>query len=67
MYSNAQIDSIKLKITPNKNLFKKVILPTSLIISGAFITEKTLEINFQNDIRNGIGKGFSTKLDDYLR
>jgi len=67
MFSSAQIDSTELKITPKKGFFKKAILPTSLIISGAFITDKALEINFQNDIRNGIGKGFSTTIDDYLR
>lgn len=67
IHSNAQIDSIELKRTPKKSFFKKAILPASLIIGGAFITEKTLEINFQNDIRNGIGKSLSTTVDDYLR
>lgn len=65
--SSAQIDSLGTKIAPNNNFFKKAILPTSLIIAGAFITEKTFETNFQNDIRKGIGNGFSTTLDDYFR
>jgi hypothetical protein len=67
LYSNAQIDSLAVSNTQKKSFFKKVILPTSLIISGALITEKALEISFQNDIRKGVGKGFSTSLDDYFR
>lgn len=67
MFSNAQLDSIHLKSTSKKSFFKKIILPTSLIVSGAFITEKILETNLQKDIRNGAGMDFSTTLDDYLR
>jgi len=65
--ANSQIDSLSLKKPIKKSFLKKAILPTSLIISGAFLTEKALEINLQNDIRKGIGKNVNTTLDDYFR
>lgn len=63
----AQKDSIELKPITKKSFFKKTILPTTLIISGALISEKAIEVDLQKDIRNGIGKNVSNNLDDYLR
>ncbi len=44
-----------------------MILPTSLIMVGSIVSGSTSETNFQSDIRQGIGNGFSTTLDDYFR
>ena len=44
-----------------------MIIPTSLIMGGSLLSRSTLENDLQRDIRKGIGKGFSTKLDDYFR
>lgn len=63
----AQRDSIPVKRTTKKSLLKKMIIPTSLIMGGSLLSRSTLENDLQRDIRKGIGKGFSTKLDDYFR
>jgi len=66
-YGKAQQDTIISKSIQSKKILKKAILPTSLIIGGAFISNSTFEKQQQENIRKGIGKNINTNLDDYLR
>ncbi len=63
----AQQDTTAFKSFHSKTILKKAILPVSLIIGGAFISNSTFEVQQQEKIRNGIGKGVNTNLDDYFR
>jgi len=63
----SQQDSITIKQVSSKKTFKKVILPVSLIVGGALMSNSSFEKEFQDNIRKGIGKNVDTKLDDFLR
>jgi len=64
---SAQKDSISVKKQKENQLVKKMIIPTALIVGGSIFSGSKGELNFQNDIRKGIGNGVSNSLDDYLR
>ena len=44
-----------------------MIIPTAFIVGGSIFSDSKGEIDLQNNIRNGLGKGISTRLDDYFR
>ncbi len=63
----AQKDSLVTKKNKKNQFFKKMIVPVGLITVGSILSGSKGEINIQNDIRKGVGKGVSTRLDDYFR
>ena len=56
-----QIDTIK-----TNKLFKKAILPISLISAGVLINKSTFEKTFQTNIRNKVGNTYDNKIDDFI-
>ncbi|MDJ0646205.1 MAG: phosphatase PAP2 family protein [Flavobacteriaceae bacterium] len=50
-----------------KTLFKKSILPVSIIIGGALMSNSIFEKNLQRDIRNFTGNNYHFPIDDYTR
>ena len=66
-HGKAQQDSLAAKSSLSNKTFKKIIVPTSLILGGVLISNSTLELNFQEDLRKGFGKNVNTNLDDYFR
>jgi len=67
VHITAQKDSLRTKKTSKKSVLKKMTLPASLIVGGSLVSGSISETDFQNNIRKGIGNGFSTTLDDYFR
>lgn len=62
---SAQIDSTKTHF--QNNFWKKGIIPTSLIVSGAMLSGRGFEKGLQDDIRSMVGERYSTEVDDYTR
>ncbi len=67
LQATAQKDSIAFNKERKNQLVKKIIIPTTLIVGGSLFSGSKSEINFQNTIRKGLGKGVTTSLDDYFR
>ncbi|MGB0881811.1 MAG: phosphatase PAP2 family protein [Vicingaceae bacterium] len=61
----AQKDSLGVK--SEKPLIVKTILPTALILTGALLTGKQVEKNWQADIRNKVGNDYHNGADDYIQ
>lgn len=62
---SAQIDSTSTK--PKRTLFKKSIVPLSLIGTGILLSDSGFEKSFNTSTRNWVGNNFETNLDDYTR
>jgi len=61
--SNTQTkDSLKLK-----RLYKKAIIPMSLIALGALVNNSEFEKKLQTDLRNKVGNNYEFHIDDYLQ
>lgn len=59
---NAQsLDTLKSKV-----IFKKSIIPISLIGLGVLVNKSNFENNFQADIRNMVGNNYESRIDDYI-
>ncbi|KAA1242748.1 phosphatase PAP2 family protein [Aquimarina sp. RZ0] len=57
----------KIDNKPKKSLFKKRILPISLIASGILLSTSDFEKSLQKDLRSSVGDDFHFKIDDYTR
>lgn len=57
-------DSLKLK--KKRTLVQKSIVPVSLIGLGLIINNRDFEKNLQTDLRNNVGNGYQTSIDNYL-
>ena len=62
---SAQVDSTSIK--PKGNLFKKSIVPLSLIGTGILLSDSGFEKSFNTTTRNWVGNDYETSLDDYTR
>jgi hypothetical protein len=65
--TNAQTDSLTSKPKQKSTLLKTTILPISLITGGLLISGSAFEKSFQESVRNNVGEGFSTSVDNYTR
>ncbi len=65
--SNAQPDSVVVRVSQNKLNYKKFILPTSMIVFGSLISSSKIERDFQGSVRSATGKDFLFRADDYTR
>lgn len=61
----AQTDSIEVK--PKKKLFKKTILPLSLITTGILLSDSGFESSLHETAQGWVGNDFRTHIDDYTR
>ncbi|CAM3605011.1 phosphatase PAP2 family protein [Zobellia roscoffensis] len=61
----AQVDS--LQIRPKKKLFKKTIVPLSLLTAGILLSDSNFEKNLHETAQGWVGNDFRTHLDDYTR
>lgn len=67
-FSNSQVIPLnKKEIKKEKTLFQKSILPASIIIGGALMSNSFFEKNLQKDIRNFTGHNYNFPIDDYTR
>ena len=64
---NKQTIAQKDSVIAIKPLLSKLIVPTSLILSGVLLTGSQSEKNWQIDIRNKVGNDYYNKLDDYIQ
>ncbi len=60
----AQKDSLSIKKKP---LIAKDVFPAALILTGALLTGKQVEKNWQSDIRNKVGNDYHNGADDYIQ
>jgi len=67
-FSNSQVIPLDRKeLKKEKTLFQKSILPASIIIGGALMSNSIFEKNLQKDIRNFTGHNYHFPIDDYTR
>jgi len=61
----AQVDSLEFK--PKKQLFKKTILPLSLLTTGILLSDSGFEQSLHETAQGWVGNDFRTHFDDYTR
>ena len=64
-YLFSQKDSID--VTTKKPILVKTIFPATLFLTGAIISGKQVEKDWQIDIRNRVGNDYRTYVDDYIQ
>ena len=61
-----QIDSLSIKKL-RKSYFKENVIPLSLLGLGTLISSSQFEKDVQRNVRNWVGNGFNSQLDNYTR
>lgn len=65
--SNLAKDSLILQSKAKPGVLRKAILPTALIAGGVLLSSTALEKSIGGGVRDAVGNGFHTKIDDYTR
>lgn len=60
------VEAKSLDSTITKSIYKKSIVPASLIVVGSLISNSNFEKSLQTDLRNQVGNDYANKIDNFI-